>query len=207
MAENVELLYATNNPGKLEEVRTFLGAATPLRSPKDLSLDIEVDESGDTLEVNSRLKAEGFRAKAPEGVIVMADDTGFEIDALGGEPGVYVRRWRDHRTEMTDEEIIEYCLERMRDVPKGKRGAQFRTVITLALPSDELKQFDGVLRGELAEKPLDSRTPGLPFRALLYMPETGKFLDDLENQHDPELLTHRQAAVQKAVDWLRDYNK
>lgn len=203
----LELLYATNNPGKLKEVRLFLGDAVELKSPRELGLAVEVDESGTTLEENARLKAEAFRTEVPVGMIVMADDTGFEIDALNGEPGVYVRRWRDHRTEMTDEEIIEYCLERMKDVPKGQRGAQFRTVIALALPNGETKSFDGILRGELAEQPLDVHTDGLPFRALLYIPEAGKYLGDLENDPDPNVLTHRQKAVRKAVDWLRDYNK
>lgn len=202
-----ELLYATNNPGKLEEVRLFLGDSAKVQSPKDLGLEIKVEESGKTLEENARLKVEALQAAAPTDTIVMVDDTGFEIDALNGEPGVYVRRWWDHKTEMTDEEIIDYCLERMKKVPKGKRDAQFRTVIALALPDGKIEYFDGVLRGEVAEKPIPERTSGLPFRALLYIPQANKFLDDLENESDLDFLTHRQKAVQKAVDWLKDYNK
>ncbi len=206
MPKSPELLYATNNPGKLEEVGTFLRDVMPIESPKDLGLDVEVEETGATLEENALLKARAFRAEAPPDMIVMADDTGLEIDALGGEPGVKVRRWQDGRTEMTDEQIIEHCLRRLRGIPEGKREAQFRTVIALALPDGTEQLFDGTLRGEIAGRSAPARVPGFPFRSL-FVTETGKLLGELEDEPDPSTLTHRQKAVQKAVDWLRDYNK
>ncbi|MEX2209636.1 MAG: non-canonical purine NTP pyrophosphatase [Patescibacteria group bacterium] len=206
MPESPELLYATGNPGKLEEVRAFLGGMMPIESPKDRGLNVEVEETGATLEENALLKARAYRAVAPAGMIMMADDTGLEIDALSGEPGVKVRRWRDGRTEMTDEQIIEHCLRRLQGVPGGKRGAQFRTVIVLALPDGTEELFDGTLRGEIAEQSAPVRVPGFPFRSL-FVTETGKLLGELEEKPDSSVLTHRQAAVQKAVDWLRDYNK
>ncbi len=199
-----ELLYATNNPGKLGEVREYLGDAAEVKSPQDLGLDVHVDESGATLEANAELKARAFAAAAPDGLIVMADDTGLEIDALGGEPGIKVRRWKDGRTEMTDEEIIAYCLERLKDVPPGERGAQFRTVIALLPPDADLEFFDGTLRGEILESAVADRKPGFPFRSLMYVPEADAMLGE---EMPPEVETHRQKAVRKAVDWLDGYNK
>ncbi len=207
MSESPELLYATNNPGKLDEVGTFLRDLMPIESPKGLGIRIEVEETGATLEENALLKARAFRAEAPPEIIVMADDTGLEIDALGGEPGVKVRRWLDGKTEATDEQIITHCLERMRGIPKGERAAQFRTVIALIPPDGSERLFDGTLRGEIAEEALPLRMPGFPFRGLFFVTEAGKFLGELEDAPEQAVLTHRQAAVQKAVDWLRDYNK
>ena len=205
--QNAELLYATTNPGKLQEVATYLGAELPITSPKDLGIELEVEETGETLEENALLKARAYRAKASDEMIVMADDTGLEIDALNGEPGVKVRRWLDGVNDATDDEIIKYCLECMKDVPAGERGAQFRTVIALALPDGEEKLFDGKLRGEIAERELDHEPwKGFPFRGLFYLPEEGKYLGELEDAPDTERLTHRQKAVQKAADWLKDYN-
>lgn len=207
MPKRPELLYATNNPGKLDEVRQFLGGAMPIESPEDLKLEIEVEETGETLEENALLKARAFRAESPPDVIVMADDTGLEINALGGEPGVKTRRWRDGRTEMSDRAIIAYCLERLRYVSNGNRGARFRTVIALLLPDGEEHLFEGVLEGEILTEGPPPRRPGLPFGGLFHVPDAGKSLDDLEHESDPDFLTHRQKAVEKAVAWLRDYNK
>lgn len=202
-----ELLYATGNPGKLDEVGKFLGDDWAMESPKSLGLAVDVEESGETLEENALLKARAFRAEAPADMIVMADDTGLEIDALGGEPGVKVRRWIDGKTEATDEQIIEHCLERMQNVPEGQRGAQFRTVIAVILPDGTEKLFEGTLRGEIAKDKehalLERRWEGFPFRGLLYVPKAGKFLGELEDAPG-DILTHRQKAAQKAVDWLRD---
>ena len=200
---NPELLYATSNPGKLDEVGNFLGDAWKMESPKDLGLEIDVEESGETLEENALLKARAFHEAAPD-VIVMADDTGLEIDALGGEPGVKVRRWKDGKTGISDDEIVDYCLERMKGVPEGERGAQFRTVIALILPDGTEQLFAGSLRGEIVSSAEGTRVPGFPFRSLLYLPDTGKMLGE---DPPPDFKTHREQAVQKAVDWLRDYNK
>lgn len=206
MARTAELLYATNNPGKLDEVGKYLEGIIELKSPKDFSIDLDVEETGTTLEENALLKAQAYREVAPPESIVMTDDTGLEIDALDGEPGVHVRRWKDGQTRMTDEEIIDYCLKRMKAVPAGKRGAQFRTVIALALSDGSTELFDGTLRGEIAEKPLDIKPEGFPFRGLMYVPEAECYLGELERS-PRSVLTHRQKAVRKAVDWLKGYNR
>ena len=130
----MRVLYATTNPGKLFEVGKFLNPfGIELLGPKDLGLSIDVSEEGNTLEENALLKA---RAYIDEGIEypVLADDTGVEIDALGGEPGIHVRRWKDGKTRMSDQEIIDYCIMRMQGIPRGKRTAQFRTVIAVGIP-------------------------------------------------------------------------
>lgn len=203
-----ELFYATNNPGKLGEVSTFLGGDWPVESPQSLKEKIEVEESGETLEENALIKARAFRAVAPPEMIVMADDTGIEIDALGGKPGVKTRRWKDGVTEMKDEEMVRHCLELLKDVPEGERGAQFRTVIALILSDGSEELFDGTLRGEIAtdlDYALAHLEEGFAFRGLLYIPEAGRFLGELEDAPG-SVLTHRQAAVQKAVEYLQGYN-
>ena len=126
-----KLLYATNNPGKQEEVAKFLGHHDiTVLSPNDFGINIDPNESGSSLEENAKIKSDSFLVEVDDpDVIVMADDTGVEIDALGGKPGIHVRRWKGYRME--DEEIIEYCINQMKDVKDGRRGAQFRTVLTI----------------------------------------------------------------------------
>ncbi len=202
-----ELVYATNNPGKVFEVSRHLEpTGIAVRSPKDFGVSVEIDESGTTLEENSLLKAQALHTALPDSVI-LSDDTGLEIDALDGEPGVFVRRWKDHVHEMTDEEIIEYVLERMKDVPSAQRGAQFRTVITLMWPDGHSQQVDGILRGEILLEPAPIHIPGLPFEGLFFVPEWGKLLGDtrqLSHEEKAGFLSHRERAVEAALPFLRE---
>lgn len=201
----MRVLYATTNPGKLFEVGKHLKQfSIELLSPKDVGLDIDVPETGETLEENAMLKAKAY---IDAGVMmpILADDTGIEIDALGGEPGIHVRRWKDKKMRMTDEEIIYYCLERMHGISKSKRGAQFRTVLVLA-GAGNIELFDGTLRGVILEKPVPLRVEGFPFESLFYIPEWKMVLGDVHQlpvEKKNKFLSHRERAVEKALPRIK----
>ena len=203
------LLYATSNSGKLMEVGNHLAPyGITLVSPAELGIELEVEETGDTLEANASLKAMAYLGRAPD-MVVMSDDTGIEIDGLNREPGIHVRRWRDKQTPMSDQAIIDYCLERMRGIPASQRGAQFRTVIAVGFPGGSIEWFDGVLRGEIMTVAEPLKYAGLPFETLFYIPEWGKLLGDIHAVSAAEksqlgYLTHRERAVQKALPRLRE---
>jgi len=171
-----EILYATGNPGKVIEVSKLLNHHDiKVVSPKDLGIDLDVPEIGSSLEENSLLKARAYSLESG-GRIVLSDDTGLEIDALDGEPGIHIRRWKDGKTRMTDEEIIRHCLTEMHDIPQGQRRAQFRTVLALALPNQITETFEGILRGEILENPSPIKVEGFPFESLFFVP--GSSADD-----------------------------
>lgn len=204
------LLYATSNPGKVFEVRKILAAhGLDLLAPQDLGLALDVDETGTTLEENAALKARAYldlvREQARgDTLIVLADDTGLEIDALGGEPGIHIRRWIGR--PMTDAEILSYTLERLADVPPGERGAQFRTVIAVGTPAGEVELFEGTLRGEILTQPAPLRIPGFPFEALFFIPEWSRLLGEVYELPPAEkvsFLTHRERAIRAALPRLR----
>jgi len=202
------LLYATTNPGKVMEVRKYLQSySISLVSPTQLGLTIAVEETGQTLEENARLKVQAYRDRAPD-LVVLGDDTGVEIDALHGEPGIHVRRWKDHTTRLSDQEVITYCLERLQNVPAGQRGAQFRTVLALATPDGSIEYFAGILRGMIAEDPAPLKIPGFPFETLFYVPEWGKLLGavhdlTIEEKLQQGYLSHRERALQRAIPRLQ----
>ncbi|KXK09195.1 MAG: Non-canonical purine NTP pyrophosphatase [Microgenomates bacterium OLB22] len=204
---NKEVLYATNNPGKVGEVSKFLEHhGIRVVSPKDLGIDLDVPETGSTLEENAYLKVKAF-IEVSGGRIVLSDDTGLEIDALDGAPGIHVRRWKDGVTRMSDEEIIKYCLEQMKYVAESQRTAQFRTVIAMALPSGEIEMFDGVLRGLILESPQDIRIEGFPFASLFVVPEWNMLLAEVERMTIEEKRgkhSHRESAIQKVVPRLQE---
>jgi XTP/dITP diphosphohydrolase len=200
-----KIIYATTNPGKFAEVQKILAHHDlPIVSPAELGISIEVEEPGATLEENARLKAEAYLHLAPSGSIIIGDDTGVEIDALGGEPGIRVRRWKGYK--MTDEEIINYAIERLRGVPANHRGAQFRTVLAVAQTGRPVQYFDGVLRGEILLTPRPERREGMPFWPIFYLPGLKMTLGEFHSQtmdFQLEHPTHRERAVLAALPYLR----
>lgn len=202
-----EILYATNNPGKVVEISKLLEHnGIKVASPKDLEIDLDVPETGSTLEENATLKAKAFSLVAG-GRIVLSDDTGLEIESLGGEPGIHVRRWRDGQTRMSDEEIIQYCLERMKDVAPEWRGARFKTVLVLAHPNGKIETFEGTLSGIIELVASDLRVEGFPFESLFFVPEWDMLLGQARQLSAEEMgnrLNHREKALQKAVPRIKE---
>ena len=201
-----EILYATNNPGKIAEISKFLEHnGIRVVSPKDLGIDLDVPETGYSLGENARLKVKAYLEVSGRR-IVLADDTGLEIDSLDGKPGIHVRRWKDGQSRMGDEEIIEYCLDQMKNVAKDQRGAQFRTVVALALPDDNVETFDGTLRGVILETPADIRVEGFPFESLFFVPEWNMLLGEIHSlsmEDKGDKIIHREKALQKAIPRLK----
>jgi len=140
----MRLVFASNNAHKLEEVRQIMPAGVEVLSLRDIGFTAEIEETGATLEENSRIKAEAIGKDG-----VFADDTGLEIDALDGKPGVYTARWSG--ASGPEQKIFvsnrAKALHELAGVEN--RGAQFRTVITLILNGKTI-QVEGVVRGTIA---------------------------------------------------------
>jgi XTP/dITP diphosphohydrolase len=141
-------VLATANPHKTEEMRGVLSelGVELLARPDDVG---EVEEDESTLEGNALLKARALVSAT--GLPAIADDTGLFVDALDGRPGVYSARYAGEGA--TYEENVAKLLDEMADVPAGRRGATFRTVIAVAYPSGESRCVEGVLHGSIAFAP------------------------------------------------------
>lgn len=195
-----KIIYATTNPGKFNEVKSiFTHHNVNIYSPMDFGKSIEVEETGSTLKENALLKVKAYIDIFPNDIII-ADDTGVEIDGLGGEPGIKVRRWKGYRME--DEEIIEHCLARMSGIKEGSRGAQFHTVLAVAEPGKEIVYFDGIFKGQILAEPKPEREAGMPFWPIFFIPELNMTLGELHHMPmDFQLKypTHREKAVIAAL--------
>lgn len=194
-----KLLIATTNPGKLAEIKRFLAdVPVALVGLKDMGIMDAAEETGISFEENAVLKANYYAKKS--GLPTLADDGGFEIDALNGEPGVKSHRWVHGDRENTDEELIQYTMDRMKDVPDDKRGAQLRLVLALVLPGGEAFTSSEKVRGMVPQKPSDVRHEGFPYRSLLFLPEINKFYNHDElTETETETYNHRK----KALDILK----
>ena len=198
-----KLLIATTNPGKLAEIRRFLeDTGVELVGLQDVGITDTVEETGATFEENAILKATFYSQKS--GLPALADDGGFEIDELGGEPGVRSHRWVDPARESSDDELIAYTIERMKGIPEGKRWAQLRLVLALVFPDGTVHTSMDAVRGIVPLKPSPERASGFPYRSLLYLPEIRKFYNhDLLTAEETEKYNHRKRALDKLKPFLR----
>lgn len=194
-----KLLIATTNQGKILEYREiFKDFAVPVEliTLKDLNIEADFEEDGETFEENAVKKAEFYvgLSKLP----TLSDDAGLEIDYLNGEPGVHSRRWPGHRA--TDEELMNLALIKLKGVSKEKRGARLRAVVGLSFPGEEnVYTFEGVLRGYIAEKPFQKILTGYPFRSIFIPEGTGQYLGEMN------IVAHRKQAIEKALPIIKKY--
>ena len=145
----MKLVFATNNKHKLEEMRAILGGKVELLSLADIDCHDDIPETADTLEGNALIKARYIYDKY--GCSCFADDTGLEVDALGGEPGVYSARYAGEHND--SEANLRKLLQNL--TGKSERSAQFRTVIALIIEGEEFL-FDGIVRGRISEERMGS---------------------------------------------------
>lgn len=189
----MELCFATNNVHKLEEVSQLLGDSFHIVSLEDIGCEEELPEEQETLEGNSLQKAKFVFDKF--GINCFADDTGLEVEALGGAPGVYSARYAgEHRDSNDNNELL---LENLKT--KTNRKARFRTVVTLILDNQTF-QFEGVANGEI----LKSRRGKAGFGYdPLFLPERhNKSMAELTAKEKNEI-SHRGNAIRKLVAYLK----
>jgi XTP/dITP diphosphohydrolase len=155
-----KLVIATSNPGKFNEIMEVMHDVSLLvLSSRELNLDNEVDEDGDTYEENAVKKARHYFAQT--GFLTLAEDSGIQVDALAGELGVKTRRWGAGESA-SDEEWIAYFLEALKEVPDAKRTARFVCCAALMDEKGEVKLFKGVTEGRITHELLAPIYRGLP---------------------------------------------
>ncbi len=193
----MELVFATNNKHKLEELQAIIGDKIKLLSLEDISCNEEIPEEQPTLEGNANQKATYIFEKF--GYPCFADDTGLEIEALNGEPGVYSARYagEEKSAEANMNKVLAMLAE------KSNRKAHFRTVISLIISGKE-NQFEGIVKGEiLAQKKGDSGFGYDP----IFQPNGFETTFAEMSLSDKNKISHRGRAVEKLVEYLNSLNE
>jgi XTP/dITP diphosphohydrolase len=186
------LLLATTNRHKLEEYRAiFSDLPFTLLSLYDVQLDIHVEETGTTFAENAALKARAYAQAS--GMIALADDSGLEIDALGGAPGVYSARFAGPETSY--EERFRLILERLGGLSMEQRTARFRCAIAIAEPAGYCRVVEGVIEGVIAASPRGDH--GFGYDPIFLVPELGKTTAEVAPEQKNRI-SHRGRAAQKA---------
>lgn len=191
----LKLLIATNSPHKLAEYREILvDLPIQLTSPSEEGLVISPDEIGATFEENAIIKARAFAAAS--GLPSLADDSGLEVDALNGEPGIFSARYGG-TTRFDQEGRYRLVLQKMANVPWEARTARFRCAIAIATPATQLVGVvDGKVDGYIAFKP--SGTNGFGYDPVFFVPEFGRTLAEITSEQKHEI-SHRGRAARAAI--------
>ena len=201
MTDQPTLLVATSNPGKLHEYQGLLGD-TPFRlvSLREVGITEEVEETGDTFAENAWLKASGYAQIS--GMLTLADDSGLEVDALGGEPGVRSARYGGDACR-SDGERVELLLRNLDGVPWEKRTAQFRCVINVVRPPfggngqlELLVSVVGSVAGMVQYEPVGE--DGFGYDPVVYLPSFRRTVAQL-SLNEKNCISHRGCAAGRAM--------
>ncbi len=193
-----KLLVATGNKGKIKEIQALLaGLEVELVMPRDLGLEMEIEEDGATYEENAGKKARAYSQAC--GLVALADDSGLEVDALGGEPGLYSARY-SAKPGATDAERRAFLLEKLSNLPRPWT-ARFHATIAVGTPDGQVRYAVGNCCGEII--PEERGAGGFGYDPIFFIPEMGRTMAEL-SMDEKNRLSHRALAVKQALPWLRE---
>lgn len=190
--QKIKLILATNNLHKVEEIKSCIGDRFDLLTLDQLGFEGDIDEIGDTLEENSLLKATFIRDKYKANCL--ADDSGLEVTALNGSPGVISARYAG--VQRSHDDNMNLLLENLAD--KFDRSAQFRTVITLIIDGS-VKQFEGIVKGQIIQE--KRGTQGFGYDPI-FIPEGFDVTFAQISLTEKNNLSHRSLALQKMTKYI-----
>jgi len=189
----MDLIFATHNPNKVKEIKNQLGEGFQVKSLSEIDFHDEIPETEDTLEGNALLKVRAIHQK--NGLNCFADDTGLEVEALNGQPGVYSARYAGEACDANDN--MELLLTNLKDKPSRK--ARFRTVVALILNNKEFT-FEGICEGEI----LHDKTgkDGFGYDPIFQPKGFDRSFAQMTLE-EKNVISHRGLAVKKLIDFLK----
>ena len=196
-----KLLLATTNPGKITEYHLLLGnSGYDIVTPTELGITQKITEAENSYEENARVKAVTYAELSQ--LVTIADDSGLEVDALNGEPGVQSARLAGEAA--SDAEKVKFLLAKLTNIPWEKRTAHFKCVIAIAIPGGQLTLCHGECHGVIAFESKGEK--GFGYDPIFYLPEIDKTMAELPLQVKNQV-SHRSHAACKARKILQRLHK
>jgi XTP/dITP diphosphohydrolase len=189
-----KLIFATGNENKMKEIRMILAdCGYEILSMKEAGIDVDIVEDGKTFEENAIIKATAISKLA--GCLVLADDSGLEVDAMDKAPGIYSARWEGEDTPYSIKN--QKIIDNLKDVPDEKRTARFVCAIAAAFPDGHVVTRRGTIEGRIAYEPAGEN--GFGYDPIFYVPEFGKTTAELSPE-EKNKVSHRG----KALEMIRE---
>ncbi len=192
--DKMDIVVATNNKGKLKEIREILSGYNVL-SQQDVGAFVDVDETGTTYEENALLKCQAVREFTDK--IIIADDSGLEVDVLGGAPGLYSARYAGEGT--TPDDGMNKLLENLKGYSFEQKTARFISCVSLLMPNGETKSFIGECEGYITDE--KRGTNGFGFDPLFWVSDYQKTFAEISDEVKNKI-SHRRRALQKLKEYL-----
>jgi len=196
------IVFATGNADKLKEIREILtDLQVQILSMREAGVRIDIEENGKTFEENSLIKASAVSKALPEeyrDAVVLADDSGLEIDALGGAPGVYSARFMGENTSYEIKNAA--LLEKMKDVPVPERTARFVCAAAAVLPGGTHHVVRETIEGKIGYEPRGEN--GFGYDPIFYLPDMSGSTAELSREKK-NAISHRGKALRAMADYLR----
>ncbi len=203
----MKIIFATGNEGKMREIRAILeDLEFEICSMKEAGLALDIEEDGSTFEENALIKARAVAAALAEQdgakeCVVMADDSGLEIDYLNGEPGVYSARYLGEETPFSEKSGD--LLRRLKDVPEEKRTARFVCAIASVFPGGEEASTRGTIEGRIGYELRGDN--GFGYDPIFYLPEYGRTAAQLSDE-EKNRISHRSRALEQMKEKLSQFS-
>ncbi len=195
----MKIVFATGNNDKMREIRQILGGLdAEILSMKEAGVDVDIEENGTTFEENAMIKARAVASELKDAV-VLADDSGLEIDYLGKEPGIYSARYLGRDTSYTEKNTI--ILEKLNGVPDDQRTARFVCAIAACLPDGRELVVRGTMEGIVGHKIAGEN--GFGYDPIFFLPEYGKTSAELLPE-EKNAVSHRGKALRMMEEKLRE---
>ena len=188
-----KIIFATGNANKMVEVRMILAdCGYEIVSMKEAGIDIDIVEDGKTFEENAIIKATAIsKTKEAEGCVVLADDSGLEVDYMDGAPGIYSARWQGEDTPYSIKN--QMIIDALADAKEEERTARFVCAIAAAFPDGMVTTRRGVIEGMIAHQPAGEH--GFGYDPIFFLPEYGKTTAELAPE-DKNKISHRGRALE-----------
>jgi XTP/dITP diphosphohydrolase len=190
-----KVIFATKNKGKIKEIQAVLGDSYEVVTMEEAGITVDVDETGTTFEENAVIKAEAIAKICGE--VVLADDSGLEIDYLNGEPGIYSARYMGHDTSYDIKN--KSLIDRLEGVPEDKRTARFVCAVAAAIPGKETVVVRGTMEGIIGYEIKGEN--GFGYDPIFFLPQYGKTSAEISPEEKNEI-SHRGKALRMIKEKL-----
>lgn len=195
------IIFATSNANKIREIKEIINnVEANIVSMEEEGIKIDIEEKGATYEENALIKARAIAQLRPEDII-MAEDSGLEIDYLHGEPGLYSARYMGHNTpyDQKNKEILKL----LKGVERSNRTAQYVCSVVAILPDRKELSAMGILKGEIGEE--EKGVNGFGYDPIFFLPQRGCYMSELTNE-EKNMISHRGEALRAMINKLKDIN-
>jgi len=195
----MKIIFATQNQGKIKEMKSILSdLKVDVLSAGEAGIFDEVVEDGKTFKDNALKKARFIAQKSGEWAV--ADDSGLCITALNGAPGVHSARWAGDRSD--DSKLVMHTLEKMKEIPAGKRQAYFESAVALVSPEGKEWTYSGQVHGSISLEPRGTALPKLPYDVIFIPQGYEKTFAEMTNE-EKNSISHRGLAFEKLKEQIR----